>query len=231
MWAGVDRTLLGSVWSSVSATLSSCRLTGGRSMNEVTRFRFPQPDDVFQLGVRLVDSEPSIWRRLLVEQHVLLPQLHRILQAAMGWTDSHLHQFLVGDLQFGEPDDEFSPGPIDYRHISVNQVLSRPGAVLLYEYDFGDSWGHLIELEERLDSESVSGPLPRCVDGARACPPEDCGGIHGYERLLETIGDPRDPEHDQYASWLGTGFDPEAFDLDTVNERLARTAASGKRRE
>lgn len=199
-------------------------------MNDATRFRFRQPDDVFQLGVRLVDSEPAVWRRLLVDQDVLLPQLHRILQAAVGWTDSHLHQFLVGDLRFGEPDDELSPGPIDYRRISLNQVLPRQGATLIYEYDFGDSWEHLIELEDELDRDSVVGPLPRCLDGARACPPEDCGGIHGYNLLLEAVRDPRHPEHDSYVSWVGGEFDPEAFDADIVTERLAATAQDDPRR-
>jgi hypothetical protein len=193
-------------------------------MNRPPRHRFPKPDDVFQLRVQLIDSEPAIWRRLLVDQDVLLPRFHKILQAAMGWTDSHLHQFKVANLRFGEPDDEFDPGPIDYRRITLNQILPRRGATCVYEYDFGDSWEHLIEVEDELARETVPDPLPRCVDGVRACPPENSGGMHHYALLLEAIADPQHSEHDDYAGWIDAGFDPAAFDVDAANERLAASA-------
>lgn len=199
-------------------------------MTDEHRFRFPLPDDVFQLRVELLGAEPAIWRRLLIDQAVLLPELHWILQAAMGWTNSHLHQFSVGEVRFGEPDEDFAPGPIDYRRISLNQILFHSGSTLVYEYDFGDSWQHLIELEDRLEHGSVTDPLPRCVDGARACPPEDSGGVYGYAELLEAIRDPDHPEHESYVAWAGGGFDPETFDVETANERLAAMAGRGKRR-
>ncbi|MGH9896638.1 MAG: plasmid pRiA4b ORF-3 family protein, partial [bacterium] len=155
---------------------------------------------------------------------VLLPALHTILQVAMGWTDSHLHQFSVADLRFAEPDNESDPTPIDYRSITLNQILPRSGATCVYEYDFGDSWEHLVEVEDELARETVADPLPRCVDGARACPPEDCGGMHGYELFLEAIGDQRHPEHDDYVRWVGGGFDPETFDIGAVNKKLPAVA-------
>jgi hypothetical protein len=185
-------------------------------------FRFSKPDDVFQLRVSLQDVEPPIWRRLLVPQDILLPRLHRILQAAMGWKDYHLHQFLVGEVRFAEPDNEYLPGPIDYRSITLNQIALRTGATCVYEYDFGDSWEHLIEVEDELPVESVITPLPHCVAGERACPPEDAGGPPGYERLLEALRDPSDEEHDHLRRWAGSSFDAEAFDVDAVNRRLAR---------
>jgi len=188
-----------------------------------TPHRFRLPDDVFQLRVSLVDSEPVIWRRVLVDQDVLLPRLHKILQAVMGWTDSHLHQFTVAGLSFAEPDEESSPEPIDYRHIALNQILPAKGATCIYEYDFGDSWDHLVELEDELARETVSGPLPTCVDGARACPPEDCGGLHGYELFLQAIADSEHPEHDDYVRWAGGDFDPEAFDVAAANKLLIAT--------
>jgi hypothetical protein len=193
-------------------------------MSDAPRYRFRQPDDVFQLRVSLIDSEPVIWRRILVDQDVLLPRLHKILQAVMGWTDSHLHQFTVAGVRFAEPNDEFSPGPIDYRRIALNQILPARGATCVYEYDFGDSWEHLIEVEDELARDVVSGPLPTCLDGARGCPPEDCGGTHGYDLLIQAIADPRHPEHDEYLAWAGGEFDPEAFDVNAVNKLLAASA-------
>jgi hypothetical protein len=192
--------------------------------------RFPQADDVFQLRVSLLEIEPAVWRRLLIPQDSLLPRVHTVLQACMGWQDSHLHQFKVGDLRFGEPDDEYAPGPIDYRRISLNQILHTRGSNCIYEYDFGDGWEHLIELEDELPLEQVPEGLPHCVGGERACPPEDCGGPHGYVEFLAAIRDPDHSEHDAMLQWAGGSFDPEAFDIDRVNRLLSRFAARQRRR-
>jgi Plasmid pRiA4b ORF-3-like protein len=192
--------------------------------------RFPQPDDVLQLRVSLLEVEPAIWRRLLVPQDVLLPHFHAILQVCMGWQNSHLHQFKVGHVRFGEPDREFEPGPIDYRRISLNQILTRRGSSCVYEYDFGDGWEHLIELEEELPSADVTARLPHCLGGARACPPEDCGGPHGYSELLSALRDPGHKDHLAMLQWAGGSFDPEAFDIDRVNRLLSRFASRPGRR-
>jgi len=117
--------------------------------------------DIFQLRVSLVDVDPPIWRRLLVPQDVALPRLHAILQVAMGWTDSHLHQFKVGELRFAEPDDEHEPGPIDYRRITLDQIAPRRGSTCIYEYDFGDSWDHLIEVEDETAAAPWLCRIPR----------------------------------------------------------------------
>jgi len=191
--------------------------------------RFRQPDDIFQLRVSLIDIEPPIWRRLLVPQNLTLPRLHTLLQAVMGWTDSHLHQFKIGDVSFAEPHDEFEPASIDYRRVTLNQIAPRRGSTCIYEYDFGDSWDHLIEVEDELPAETVTGPLPRCLAGERACPPEDCGGPGGYAEFLEAVRDPSHPEHDGHLEWAGDDFDPERFDLDSVNRILARYAPRRKR--
>ncbi len=188
------------------------------------RMRFSQPDDVFQVKVSLVGVEPPIWRMVLVPQNVRLPRLHHIVQAVMGWTDSHLHQFLVGEIRFGEPGNEFEPSPIDYRAIHLNQIAPRPGATCIYEYDFGDSWEHLIEVQDALPIESVKGILPRCLDGERACPPEDVGGPHGYANFLLALEDPSHPEHEEWRQWAADNFDPVAFDVGRVNSLLARYA-------
>ncbi len=157
-------------------------------------------------------------------QDLTLPRLHTVLQVVMGWSNSHLHQFKVGDVCYAEPHEEFEPGPIDYRRISLNQIAPRRGSTCIYEYDFGDGWEHLIEVEDELPVESVTDPLPRCLGGERACPPEDCGGPYGYAEFLEAIRDPRHPEHDGSLEWAGRDFDPEAFDPERVNRVLARFA-------
>lgn len=187
--------------------------------------RFSRPDDIYKLKVSLLDVEPPIWRRLLVAQDVRLPRLHDILQVVMGWTDSHLHQFKVGDVQFGEPDREFEPSPIDYATIQLNQIAPRIGSTCIYEYDFGDGWEHLILVEDTLPIESVKDRLPRCLEGERACPPEDVGGPDGYANFLVALGNPDDPEHEEWRVWAGEGFDPAAFDLARVNRLLARYAS------
>jgi hypothetical protein len=184
--------------------------------------RFPLPDDVFQLRVSLMGVKPPIWRRVLVAQDVTLPQLHVILQIVMGWTNSHLHQFKVGDLVFAEPHQEYEPGPIDYRRITLNQIAPRRGSTCVYEYDFGDGWDHHIAVEDELPIETVRGAVPRCLEGERACPPEDCGGAYGYADLLKALRSPRHPEHDSSIDWVGPDFDPERFDAERVNASLPR---------
>lgn len=194
--------------------------------------RFSQPDDVFQLSVCLLEVEPTIWRRILIPQDIPLPRFHAVLQIVMGWSDSHLHQFRVGELRFGEPTTEFERGPIDHRRITLNQILPRRGATCIYEYDFGDGWEHLIELEEELPAQAVAARLPHCLTGERACPPEDCGGPHGYVDFLSAIQDLGHPEHHAYLEWAGGSFDPEAFDLDRANRllrRLKTPSRSGRR--
>lgn len=192
--------------------------------------RFPLPDDIFQLRVTLLGVEPPIWRRLLVPQDLTLPRLHAVLQVVMGWTNSHLHQFKVGDVHFAEPHQELEPGPVDHRRVTLNQIAPRRGSTCVYQYDFGDSWEHLIEVEDELAAETVTAPVPRCLGGERACPPEDCGGPYGYAEFLQAIRDPGHPEHAGSLEWAGHDFDPEAFDPEGVNGVLSRYAAGRRSR-
>jgi hypothetical protein len=201
-----------------------------RSAMSSPPLRFPRPDDVFHLRISLLEVEPQIWRRLLVPQAVTLPLLHSIIQVTMGWEDSHLYDFRVGQVVFGEPTLEYEPGPIDHRRVTLNQILPNAGASCVYEYDLGDGWEHELHLEEALPIQTVSGSIPRCVAGERACPPEDCGGPHGYSLLVEALRDPDHEEHEHYVTWTGGGFAPDHFDLEAVNRRLARTGARHRRR-
>lgn len=171
---------------------------------------------VHQLRVTLLESDPPIWRRIQVPSTLTLAKLHRVLQAAMGWKESHLHQFHVGDERFGDP----VPGLDlrDARRVKLLQIAPAVGDVLIYEYDFGDSWEHEIVVEEIRDEGGK--PRALCLEGARACPPEDCGGVWGYENLLDALADPEHPEHEDMVEWMGGEWDPEAFDRDEVNRAL-----------
>jgi len=176
-----------------------------------------QPVSVYQLKVTLKNSKPPIWRRIQVNSDINLYRLHQNLQVMMGWTDSHLHQFIVHGEYYGTPDPDFEV--TNEKSIKLDRVVSEAGDKFFYEYDFGDSWEHSILVEKILQPETgVNYPI--CLDGKRACPPEDCGGIWGYGDLLEAIQDPAHPEHEEMLEWLGGRFDPEEFDVDMVNQRL-----------
>jgi hypothetical protein len=176
---------------------------------------------IYQIKVTLKGSSPPIWRRLEVSDQTTLAKLHIILQKAMGWDDSHLHQFIVGKTYYGEPSDEMGFKTYDERRFKLAQLPLREKSKFLYEYDFGDSWEHEILIEKILPADGEK-KLPVCLKGKGACPPEDIGGIWGYYEFLEAIGDPEHPEHEDMKEWFEGDFDPAAFDLEKVNSYLAK---------
>ena len=195
-------------------------IPGGRSKGRGTRSGAGPPA---QLKMSLVEIEPEIWRRLVVPRGVRLDRLHEIFQVAMGWTNSHLHEFRAGDTRYGEPDPEYDEGDVrDERSVRLFEVAPGVNDSFLYQYDFGDSWEHRVVVEKILTPEESPPDLPVCLAGARACPPEDCGGVPGYEGFLEAIRDPTHEEHQAMLAWVGGKFDAEAFDLGKVNRRLRR---------
>lgn len=154
----------------------------------------------YQLKILRLEIEPEIWRRLLVPGGVRLDRLHEIFQAAMGWKNSHLHEFRAGDTRYREPDPEFDEGDVrDERSVRLFEVALSVNDSFLYEYDFGDSWEHVVVAEKILTSEDSPAGLPVCLAGARSCPPEDCGGVPGYESFLEAI---RDATHEKHQAML-----------------------------
>ena len=176
---------------------------------------------IFKIKVTLQGIEPPIWRSFQIQSHKNLHELHQTLQAVMGWTDSHLYAFTQGGRYYGDPDDFEDLEAIDARTIRLDQVIDGKGSELNYEYDFGDYWQHELVLEEIVKA----GPgrtYPICLDGNGACPPEDCGGTSGYERLVEALRDPHHDDHIDMWLWGGDNYDPEAFDVDRVNEILSR---------
>ena len=138
----------------------------------------------------------------------------------MGWTDSHLHSFRIGEELYGMQFDDYPEGQIDEATVTVVQAV-RGQRRFIYEYDFGDSWEHEAVVEE-VSTTPTGLKFAVCVDGRNACPPEDCGGVPGYSLMLEALADPSHEEHDDFARWLGGPFDPEAFDLAAANAALQR---------
>ena len=172
--------------------------------------------EIYELKVTLRGTKPPIWRRFHIRSDVTLFKLHQVLQTAMGWTNSHLHQFVVGDLYYGTPDPEFPRPRKNDKKVRLDEALKQPKDRLVYEYDFGDDWTHDVVLERVAEPEPAA-KYPQVVAGKRACPPEDCGGIPGYYRLLEVLSREDHPEHDEMLEWVGGEFDPEVFDLNEAN--------------
>jgi hypothetical protein len=179
-----------------------------------------------QLQIRLRHVKPAVWRRVIVPETITLAKLHTVIQVAMGWTDSHLHQYLIDGQIYGMPDPDWETDPParDERRVRLKALIEAGVRKLAYEYDFGDGWEHDVTIEDLVTAPS-SGPRVRCTAGANACPPEDVGGYGGYASFLAAIADPEHPEHDDTLSWVGYPFDPTAFDLNAVNQRLARIKA------
>jgi len=165
---------------------------------------------VYQLKVTLKNSKPPIWRRIQVAGDTSLAKLHWILQCVMEWTNSHLHQFKVGREYYGEPMPEEDFDVEDERKITLAEAAPGLKKKFIYEYDLGDGWEHEVVVEKILEPEPGV-RYPFCVDGRRSRPPEDCGGIWGYEEFLEAIRDPKHPEHDSMLEWIGGKFDAEEF--------------------
>ncbi|MGB9005098.1 MAG: plasmid pRiA4b ORF-3 family protein [Candidatus Aminicenantales bacterium] len=182
---------------------------------------------MYQLIITLGYINPPIWRRLLVRSDANLAMLHSIIQVCMGWTNSHLHQFTIGKRVYSDPDFEIGedfggPPVLDEGKSILMEIAPREKAKIIYEYDFGDSWRHLILVEKILDKQDSEDIVAECIDGSRACPPEDCGGIGGYANLLEIIKNPRHEEYESMMDWLGGKFDPEAFDREKINKYLRK---------
>ena len=182
---------------------------------------------VYRLQVSLEGIEPAIWRQLQVPGDANLGWLHAVIQVAMGWTNSHMHQFIVGKRLYSDPRLELDeagedPSVLDENTATIMEVAPRVKNSFVYEYDFGDSWEHRIMVEKILDPDPAAATVAQCVDGARACPPDDCGGVWGYANLLEVIMDPKHEEYEEMMEWLGGKFDPEAFDRDRTNRYLRK---------
>jgi hypothetical protein len=175
---------------------------------------------IFQLKIQLRDVRPPVWRRVLVPGEMSLAELHEVVQTAMGWTDSHLHEFEVEGGRYGVPDPDWGLDEVvDESQVKLFRV-AREGTRLRYAYDFGDGWQHDVMVEAVADRQSGM-RYPCCVAGRRACPPEDVGGPWGYQDFLAAVSDPSHDEHEHWVEWVGGGrFDPAEFDFAAVDKAL-----------
>jgi Plasmid pRiA4b ORF-3-like protein len=181
---------------------------------------------VYQLKLTLLDTRPPIWRRIQVKD-CTLDKLHEHIQTAMGWTNSHLHHFQVGEQLYGDPllmAENFED--MDYKDSTttkISAILPKGGKRFRfeYEYDFGDSWQHEVLVEGCLQAEAGK-KYPLCVGGARACPPEDVGGVWGYDDFVEAIQSPDNEQHEEMLEWVGGSFDPADFDAATATRRMKK---------
>jgi len=180
---------------------------------------------IYQIQIALKRSKPKIWRRVLVPSDLLLSDFHKIIQTTMGWTNSHLHQFIHNNTFYSRKmqDDDFWDefDNVDYSKIKLSKLLKKEKDSIVYEYDFGDGWEHNIVLE-KIQTATDNPILPVCLAGKNNCPPEDCGGTWGYESILEIIKDPTHEEYEELLEWLGDGFDPTYFNKEEVNELLKK---------
>ncbi|MDP2823689.1 MAG: plasmid pRiA4b ORF-3 family protein [Sulfuritalea sp.] len=176
------------------------------------------PESICVLRIDLAHLKPAVWRRLEVPAHITLAQLHRVIQMAFDWDDSHLHGFEIDGQRYGQP----MPGPFDMEMEDLDERKFRladvagVGSRFTYTYDFGDDWIHLVKVEKIL-APTPGAPYPRCVAGKHAAPPEDCGGPWGYAEMMQALGDPDHPERDELLDWLDEDFDPTDFDRDELN--------------
>jgi len=190
-------------------------------------------EQIVRLHISLVGIEPEIWRRVEVPLDMSVKQLHDVIQAVMGWRDTHLFEFHAGDKSYGLPD----PDDIDFGRRVINaaaakvwKLLASGGQGINYVYDFGDYWEHRVVVEA-IEPASPDHIYPRLLDGVRRCPPEDVGGVPGYHEFLNAVTRPSHRLHRRMIEWYCGRYDPDDIDLPAIGLRLERIAgrrAAGK---
>jgi hypothetical protein len=223
--AGPDKKRLVAVLHRVTDLLSEEHAGVFADVVPTTRKGAPKTGDrIYQFKVTLLDIKPAIWRRIQVPDGTL-GDLHDYIQAAFGWWNYHLHQFDMDGERYGPPapdDMDFGLEMIDETGITIGELIPKSGRKFrwVYEYDFGDGWRHEVVFEGfvAVDPEAK---YPQCVEGARACPPEDCGGPWGYADYLAAVNDPRHERHEEMLEWRGP-FDPEAFDAKKATREMRK---------
>jgi len=179
---------------------------------------------IAHLRIKLDDVEPAVVRRLEVPLTIRLDRLHLVLQAAMGWTNSHLYEIRARDVGWGVPDPHLGNGPLDASKARLIDVLEDVGVrSLKYVYDFGDGWEHSVRIERVTDA--VPGAIyPRLVEAVGRCPPEDVGGPWGYRAFLDAIADPDHEDHGDRLEWVGGPFDPTDAGVERLTQAVERLA-------
>jgi len=179
---------------------------------------------IYQLHIELQEIQPTVWRTLWVPGNAKLSRLHRVIQSAMGWTNSHLHEFRIAGQCYGMDSfaEEFGGvAPLDESRFTIGKVLSDAVSEFEYEYDFGDGWRHHIRVQHILPATEYNNK-PVCLGGENACPPEDVGGPGGFEEFVQVMSDPAHEDHLDLWRWHGGPFDRRGFDISAVNARIRR---------
>ncbi|KYK36855.1 MAG: plasmid pRiA4b ORF-3 family protein [Theionarchaea archaeon] len=177
-------------------------------------------NNVYQFKITLLGINPPIWRKIQAPETYTFWDLHVALQDAMGWYDYHLHEFEMvnprtdSPVNIGTPYEDSGSEILPEEKQKIADYFSMENPSAHYVYDFGDSWEHEIRLEKIIPREKIDYPV--CIKGKRACPPEDCGGVWGYEEFLEIIKDPDHEEYEDMLEWVGGAFDPEHFDVKEI---------------
>lgn len=186
----------------------------------------PRSKRLYQFKITLRAIDPPIWRRIQTKD-CSVDKLHEHIQTAMGWTNSHLHRFEILGMVYGDPvllcgNSDCFVG-MNSLERKISDVVPRSGIRFRfsYEYDFGDRWRHDVLFEGCL-AASAGVRYPLCLEGERACPPEDVGGVGGYEEFLEVLSDPCHEEHEEWRQWAGMDFEPTRFDAVATTKAMQR---------
>lgn len=186
-------------------------------------------DSIARLKITLDDVEPAVTRRIELPLDLRLDRLHLVIQAAMGWTNSHLYEIRAGDVGWGIPDPGWGDGPLDARKARLIDVIEDIGTkTLRYLYDFGDSWEHTIKIE-RVGPADPNATYPVLIEAVGRCPPEDIGGPPGYDEFLAATADPQHERHAEMLDWCGGDFDAHAVDIAQINQALSTLANRSSR--
>jgi len=182
-----------------------------------------------EFKIVLIECHPMVWRRFQVTDDFRLDRLHQVIQIVMGWTNSHLHDFKCKTGHYGMVDDfsvEHSPLMKEETKVYLRDLQLNDGDVLTYVYDYGDDWGHVLYVE-RIHSRAIENPI--CVEAEWACPPEDCGGPHGYQRVQKAFHDITHEEHASYLEWLPPDYHPAKVSVPAINKELEKFGAWHKK--
>jgi hypothetical protein len=179
---------------------------------------------IYQIKISLKDIRPEIWRRIHVDPETSLYELHHVIQISMNWWNYHLYQFVITNpfnrhrIRIGNPELLDDSEAIDDRSTLINSILANEKDTLIYEYDFGDSWKHSLKLEKIIHIGKIN--RPKCTDGKRNTPPEDCGGISGFYNFLDIMSDKKNSEYKSTKKWYGGDYDPDFIDIPKINKSL-----------
>lgn len=186
----------------------------------------------FTFKITLEDTNPVVSRTFIVSSENSMYVLHQIIQVVMGWKNYHLYQFTINDLIIADRRlvlDEMGE-VTDGKTLMIEDIFTKVGDAVKYEYDFGDGWMHHLELIN-ISNKPVNDILPIIVAGENACPPEDCGGVSGYLQLKKILLDKSDEEHLSMLAWVGYKFNPLKFDIKTASKELLKLNAKIKKYE